>query len=131
MTTTAATRTLQSTAATPVLHLAFELGQTKWKLGFTTGLGQRPRQRTIAARNLVGLAREIERAKARFGLGAAVPVVSCYEAGREGFWLHRWLLAQRSTTEEVVGLCPGRRPLIVQTPRKPRGKSLAGHAPSR
>lgn len=101
MTTTAATRALQSTAATPVLHLAFELGQTQWKLGFTTGLGQRPRQRTIAARELGALARELERAKERFGLAAAVPVVSCYEAGREGFWLHRWLVA-RGITSHVV-----------------------------
>ena len=94
MTTTAATRAFQSTAAAPVLHLAFELGQAKWKLGFTTGLGQRPRERTIAARDLRVLAQEMHRAKARFGLPAEARVVSCYEAGREGFWLHRWLVAQ-------------------------------------
>jgi len=33
--------------------------------------------------------------------------------------------------KEVVGLCPGRRLRIVQSPRKPVGESLAGHAPSR
>ena len=93
MTTTAATRAFQSTVSTPVLHLAFELGQARWKLGFTTGLGQRPRERTIAARDLPVLAQEIERAKERFGLAADARVVSCYEAGREGFWLHRWLVA--------------------------------------
>ena len=93
MTTTAATRADQSTASAPVLHLAFELGQAKWKLGFTTGLGQRPRERTIAARDLPLLAQEIERAQERFGLPADARVVSCYEAGREGFWLHRWLVA--------------------------------------
>jgi transposase len=27
----------------------------------------------------------------RFGLEADVRIVTCYEAGREGFWLHRWL----------------------------------------
>ena len=31
------------------LYLAFELGNKQWKLGFTIGLGQRPRERTIAA----------------------------------------------------------------------------------
>ena len=46
MTTTAATRAEEYTSAAPVLHLAFELGNAKWKLGFTTGLGQRPRERT-------------------------------------------------------------------------------------
>jgi transposase len=94
MTTTAATRVFQSTAAAPVLHLAFELGQAKWKLGFTTGLGQRPRERTIGARDLPTLAQEIRRAQERFGLPADAGVVSCYEAGREGFWLHRWLVSQ-------------------------------------
>ena len=93
MTTTAATRADQFTASAPVLHLAFELGQAKWKLGFTTGLGQRPRERTMAARDLPVLAQEIQRAQERFGLAADAPVVSCYEAGREGFWLHRWLVA--------------------------------------
>jgi transposase len=93
MTTTAATRVDESTAPEPVLHLAFELGQTRWKLGFTTGLGQRPRERTIAARDLGRLGEEVGRAKERFGLAADVLVVSCYEAGRDGFWLHRYLVA--------------------------------------
>ena len=43
MTTTAATRPPEYTSVAPLLHLAFELGQSTWKLGFTTGLGQRPR----------------------------------------------------------------------------------------
>ena len=45
MMTTAATRLQEYTSVTPVLHLAFELGQAKWQLGFTPGLGQRPRRR--------------------------------------------------------------------------------------
>lgn len=94
MTTTAATRAEQSTTPEPVLHLAFELGQTRWKLGFTTGLGQRPRERTIAARDVGALAVEIGRAKQRFALPPDGAVISCYEAGRDGFWLHRYLVAQ-------------------------------------
>jgi len=94
MTITAATRHQEYSSPEPVLHLAFELGQAKWKLGFTPGLGQRPRERTIAARDLGALAQEIQRAKERFGLPADGRVVSCSEAGREGFWLHRWLVAQ-------------------------------------
>lgn len=34
---------------------------------------------------------EVQRAKRRFDLEADVPVKSCYEAGRDGFWLHRFL----------------------------------------
>jgi len=71
------------------LFLAFELDDRGWKLGFTTGLGRHPRNRSIAPRDLDTLQREIALAKKRFGLPADTPVLSCYEAGREGFWLHR------------------------------------------
>jgi transposase len=75
----------------PTLYLAFELGWTSWDLGFTTGMAQKPRLRTIPARDLDALPREIRRAKQRFDLPDDAPVVSCYEAGRDGFWLHRYL----------------------------------------
>ena len=35
-----------------------------------------------------------KRAKARFGLPEDARVVCCYEAGRDGFWIHRFLLSQ-------------------------------------
>ena len=75
------------------LYLSFELGEQDWTLGFTVGLGQEPRKRKIMARDLKALEQEIARAKQRFGLPEAAPVVSCYEAGRDGFWLHRYLVA--------------------------------------
>jgi transposase len=76
------------------LHLAFELGEGKWKLAFGLGLGHNPRQRVIEARDLKAFEREVRLAKQRFGLPETAPVQSCYEAGREGFWLHRYLVAQ-------------------------------------
>jgi len=81
----------QYTAIQPHLYMAFELSQTKWMLGFTIGLGQRPRLRSIAARDLGALRGEIQLAKQRFGLGEEAQIISCYEAGRDGFWLHRYL----------------------------------------
>lgn len=74
------------------LYLAFEMGNEKWKLGFTIGLGQRPRERKIEAGDLAALEWEIRRAKERFGLPETARVMSCYEAGRDGFWLHRYLM---------------------------------------
>jgi transposase len=74
-----------------LLYVAFELGNQQWKLGFTIGIGQRPRRRTIPAGDLLGLEREVQLAKKRFGLAEMTRVVSCYEAGRDGFWLHRYL----------------------------------------
>ena len=74
-----------------VLYLGFELGRKEWKLGFTTGMTRPPRERTVAAGDLDTLETEIARARAGFGLGGNAEVVSCYEAGRDGFWLHRFL----------------------------------------
>jgi transposase len=76
------------------LYLAFELGENEWKLGFTIGFGQNPRRRTIKAGDLEALEREIGLAKQRFGLPEGTRVLSCYEAGRDGFWLHRYLVSQ-------------------------------------
>lgn len=85
------THTDQYTVSQPHLYMAFELSQSKWMLGFTIGFGQRPRLRTIAARDLAALQNEIHLARERFGLGEETPMLSCYEAGRDGFWLHRYL----------------------------------------
>lgn len=77
-----------------VLYVSFELGWTKWVLGFSDGLGQKVWRRTIEARDLIGLHEKIAQAKRRLKLDPAAPVRSCYEAGRDGFWLHRYLSAQ-------------------------------------
>lgn len=86
-------RTLKEndTTKAEVLHLAFELSQDKWKLGFSDG--QKVRFKNVTARNLDQLQEEIEKAKERFKLNKHVKIVSCYEAGRDGFWLHRYLLS--------------------------------------
>src|SRR5215813_6810283 len=96
-----ATRDGQSTTSVPRLHLAFELSWSQWKLAFTIGHGQPARLRTLAARDLAGLLREIAKAKARFGLPDDAAVLSCYEAGRDGFWLHRWLTAQAVSNQVI------------------------------
>jgi transposase len=74
--------------------MSLELGWDSWKLAFAAGPGPAPRRRDVLARDLTHLAEEIAAAKRRLKLPADCPVVSCYEAGRDAFWLHRWLLAQ-------------------------------------
>jgi hypothetical protein len=71
--------------------MAFEPGRKEWKLGFTTGMAQAPRERTLGAGDLRALEKEIERARARFGRGPGAEVIS-YEAGRDGFWLEELTL---------------------------------------
>lgn len=95
-----ATRSSESTTTAvtapvivPTLYVAFELGDSTWKLAATTGPGQAPRLRTVPARSLARTLDELGRAKARWQLSADAPVVSCYEAGRDGFWLHHALTA--------------------------------------
>jgi transposase len=81
-------------APVPTLYLAFDLGWSSWNLASTVAMTQKPRLKTIRARDLDALRDEIARAKARFGLPADARVVSCYEAGRDGFWIHRFLQSQ-------------------------------------
>jgi transposase len=76
------------------LYLAFELGNTEWKLAMTTRVDQTPLLRTMPARALKTLEGELARAKTHFALAATTPVRSCYEAGRDGFWLHRYLASR-------------------------------------
>src|SRR4030065_546252 len=81
----AATREDEYSALAPVLYLAFELGNDFWKLGFTVGMGQQPRERNIAARDLDGLQREIRLAKKRFGFpGAGAGGGGCGSGGGGG-----------------------------------------------
>jgi transposase len=70
-------------------------------LAFSIGHGQAPRLWTIPARKLALLDKEIAKAKRRLGVPAEAPVVSCYEAGRDGFWLHRYLVSQGITNHVV------------------------------
>jgi len=111
------TATTRSRVLVPTLHLAFDLGNTTWKLAFATGHAHAPRLRTMPARDLAQLAREIAAAKARFGLPADAPVVSCYEAGRDGFWVHR-ALTTLGVTNIVVDSAS-----INENRRKRRAKS--------
>ena len=90
-----ATHTTNSTVSNaPALYLALDLGTRDWKLAFTVGLGQNPRLKTINARSTSALLGQIKAAKKRFSLPENAPVVCCYEAGRDGFWLHRFLLSE-------------------------------------
>jgi transposase len=82
-------RTLDQACAM-VLFVALELSDKKWKLALSDG--NKRRIVTIAAGDLVTLGEAITKAKARFGMPGVVPLVSCYEAGRDGFWLHRYLV---------------------------------------
>ena len=77
----------------PALYMAMEVSASRWVLAFGVGVGSAVRRRSVAAGDARGLAKELTAARRRFGLAADTPVRSCYEAGRDGFWVHRLLTA--------------------------------------
>jgi transposase len=74
------------------LYMAMELSDKQWKLVFSDG-GEKRRHETMEAGHRMELVEAIRKAKEKFGLSPEVGVVSCYEAGRDGFWLHRYLVS--------------------------------------
>jgi transposase len=79
-----------SVARTTKLFVSLELGNKKWHVAASDG-GTRICEYTVQAGDRLGLLAVIERARVRFRLGNDTAVLSCYEAGRDGFWLHRFL----------------------------------------
>ena len=94
MATTTTIRGDQETTFTPTLFLAFAWGVKTWQLGCTPGAAQRPRERPVPAGDCHAVLEERRRAQSRCGLPAEARVVSCYEAGRDGLWLHRFFVSQ-------------------------------------
>ncbi|GJH29348.1 IS110 family transposase [Caballeronia novacaledonica] len=86
----------QDTSITGSLYVAFELGDRSWKLSLGDGV-RAPSRCTVAAGDTAAVFTAIAKAKARCHLAANAPVRSCYEAGRDGFWLHRCLEAHQIT----------------------------------
>ena len=85
----------------PTLYVAFELGKKDWKLALTSGFGVAPWLRTVASGDWSAMERALTQGRVRFGLAATARVVSCYEAGRDGFWIHR-VLTTRGIANRVV-----------------------------
>ena len=80
-----------TTNRVPTLYVALELSKETWKLALATSRTGKVRIRNVKARDLDGFLEAIRLAKRYFGLREVAPVRSCYEAGRDGFWIHRFL----------------------------------------
>jgi transposase len=107
-----------------VLYIAFELSNSKWKLAFSDG--NKVRYKTISAGNLVQLQAEIKLAKRKFKMTEEVKVLSCYEAGRDGFWIQRYLESQgiENLVVDSASLEVNRRKRRAKTDRIDAGKLL-------
>jgi transposase len=109
------------------LYMAMEISEGKWKLGLSTGAGQKGRERNVRAGDLEGLKREIVSGRRRFGLPEGCRVLSCYEAGRVGFWLHRFLesVGVVSLVVDAASIDVSRRARRAKTDRLDVHKLLA------
>lgn len=110
-------RQSESTAA--ALYVSLELGGTKWVIVSTTSFAQAPRRTKVGAGDTGALAAELARARKRFHLDQAAVIYSCYEAGRDGFWLHRWLEAAqvRNVVVDSASIRVSRRRREAKTDR--------------
>lgn len=75
------------------LYMSFELGDKQWRLTLSDGR-RGPSRYSVGAGDTAAVAQCIGKARERCKLESQTRVHSCYEAGRDGWWLHRWLVEQ-------------------------------------
>jgi transposase len=102
------------------VHLVFELSKAKWKLGVMLPGSEKMSCYTIAGGDLAALTARLAQAQAKAArCGKPVRIVSCYEAGFDGHWLHRWLTNQGVINHEIdpASIQVNRRARRVKTDR--------------
>lgn len=84
------------------VYIAFELSKSKWQLGIMMPGAKKMSRYRIDGGDLAGLSSILARARAKVEqLGRPVRILSCYEAGLDGHWLHRWLIANGVVNYEI------------------------------
>jgi len=107
--------------ASATLFVALELSRSTWLVALHSPLSDKVSQHRIEGGDVEGLlaliARKREQAQAR--LGRPIRVVSCFEAGYDGFWLHRWLCAHglENRVLDAASLLVDRRAKRAKTDR--------------
>lgn len=101
--------------------LAIELSKKSWIVAVNTPLSDKISRYTLKPCDWKGLLELIERISTRVAkeLGKPVEMVSCYEAGYDGFWLHR-LLEAHGVRNYVID------PASVQVDRRARRTKTDG-----
>lgn len=96
------------------VYVAFELSKAKWKLGVILPGSTKMSRYTIAGGDLTALAARLAAAHTKAArTGKPVRIVSCYEAGFDGHWLHHWLTDQGVINYEID-------PASIQVSRRAR-----------
>jgi transposase len=97
------------------LYVAFELSKSKWLIGLVVSGERKMSQHTVSGGDTAAVWQLIskKREQAERKQGRPVRVVSCYEAGYDGFWFDRWLAAQ-GVVNRVID------PSSIEMPRRAR-----------
>lgn len=119
--------------------IAIELSKASWVVGVQTPLSNKTSQHRLTGGDWKSLLKLIERIGRQVGreLGRPVEKISCYEAGYDGFWLHRLLEAHgvRNHVLDPASLLVNRRARRAKTDRidvermlRALGRHLRGEA---
>ncbi|WP_291298493.1 IS110 family transposase [Elioraea sp.] len=107
--------------ASEPIFVSVEMSRSKWVVGVHAPDSDKIGIHTFDWGDAAGLLALIERARSRFSerLGVTPRVLCCYEAGYEGFWLHRVLTAagHRSLVIDPASLLVNRRAKRAKTDR--------------
>jgi transposase len=107
--------------ASPIVFFALDLSRTGWVAALQTSGEARVSTHKLAAGDVERLLTLVERARTREEQrsGQVVQIRSCYEAGYDGFWLHRRLRASGiiNVVVEPTSLQVDRRARRVKTDR--------------
>jgi transposase len=103
------------------IHVAIELSSSSWLVATRLPGAEKSRLRRLEGGDTTGLLALLTdlRRQASTKLGCAADVACCFEAGRDGFWLHRLLTAQgfASYVLEATSILVNRRVRRVKTDR--------------
>jgi transposase len=101
--------------------LAIELSLKSWVVAIRTPLSDKVSLHKMAAGigKLLELIERVRR-RAEAALGTGVEVLSCYEAGYDGFWLHR-VLQENGVKNHVID------PACLQVNRRARAGQDGSH----
>ena len=116
----------KDTATVGELYMSLELGDRSWKLTISDGR-RGPSRYSVDAGDTAAVLDCVAKARTRCGVSAEARVHSCYEAGRDGWWLHRWLIAQGidNIVVDAASIEVNRRARRAKTDRLDGDKLLA------
>src|SRR5712691_1383309 len=87
---------------TTTVYIAFELSKSKWQLGVMMPGAEKMSRYQIDGGDLMALSSVLAKVRAKAEqLGKPVRILSCYEAGLDGHWLHRWLSNNEIVNYEI------------------------------